>query len=110
MNNNKTTIAKELVGVIDQIEQLRQKEKELREKLLRLMNSGETIEVDGYTVVKKMVKETITDTDLLQQIGFDLSRVTVTITKVDPALVRTIGEKEGKKYYVEVEKIIVSKK
>lgn len=107
MKNNK---AKQLVLVLQYIQRLKQKEMILREKLLALMEPNEEIEVGKWVVVKKVVKEAITDPQMLQQIGIDPSKVTVTVTKIDPVLVREIGKKENKPYYKEVERIYVKRK
>jgi hypothetical protein len=65
--------------------------------------------VNGYAVEKKVIKETITDAKVLADNGFDVSKVTVTITKVDPTLVKTIGEAEKKVYFNEKTQIRVTK-
>jgi hypothetical protein len=100
---------KELIQVVKQLDELKRKEQELRQELLTLLSRNEIISVDGYTVEKKVIKETITDPGELAKCGFDLAKVTVTITKIDPVLVRTIGEKENKLYYKEIERIVVSR-
>lgn len=111
MNNGiKTTKAKELIEITKKIEALKQIEEQLRKELLELLNNEESIIVDDSVVTKKIYKETITDPELLQQMGFDINRVVVTITKVDPKLVSEIGKKENKKYYVEKPRIVVSNK
>jgi hypothetical protein len=107
---NKFNKAKELVEVVKQLDELKKKEQELRRELLSVFNKNESINIDGYIVAKKVVKETITDPSVLQQNGFDVNKVIVTITKVDPVLVKTIGEKENKVYYTETDRIIVSRK
>jgi NCAIR mutase (PurE)-related protein len=98
---------KELVQIVKQIDELKQKEQELRQELLSLLNRNECVNIDGYTVEKKIIKETITDPSELVKNGFDINKVTVTITKIDPVLVRTVGEKENKMYYKEVDRIVV---
>ena len=108
-NNNKLTLATHLIDIVRKIEQLKKEEEEVRKKLLDLMKDNESVQSDGYTVTKKIIKETITDPDMLQKLGFDLNRVTVTITKIDPKLVKEIGEKEGKVYYTEKPTIYVTK-
>jgi hypothetical protein len=100
---------KELIQVVKQIDELKQKEQMLRQELLALLGRNEQISVDGYTVEKKVIKETITDPSELVKYGFDVSKVTVTVTKIDPVLVRTVGEKENKLYYREVDRIVVSR-
>jgi hypothetical protein len=100
---------KELIQVVKQLDELKQKEQELRRELLTMLNRNECVSVDGYTVEKKVIKETITDPNELAKYGFDLAKVTVTVTKIDPVLVRTVGEKENKLYYKEVDRIVVSR-
>ena len=106
---NKNELAFKLTKVIAKIEELRKLEQDLRSKLLELMHNNETVQVNGYNVTKKVIKETIIDPVMLQKFGFDLNRVTVTITKIDPKLVRVIGEAEKKVYYTEKPVIIVAK-
>lgn len=111
MNNNINKIekAKQLVEITKQIEKLEEIERKLREELNQILNNDESIFIDDSVVTKKVFKETITDPEILRQMGFDLNRVTVTITKIDPKLVSEIGKKENKKYYQEKTKIVVSK-
>jgi regulator of replication initiation timing len=104
----KIEAAKQLVDVIEQIEKLKETERQLRDQLLKLMKDNESVQVNNHVVAKRITKETITDPEMLKQLGFDLARVTVTITKIDPKLVRTIGEAEKKNYYVEKPVIVVT--
>jgi regulator of replication initiation timing len=106
--NGKIEAAKQLVDVVEQIEKLKETERQLRDQLLKLMKDNESVQVNNRVVTKRVTKETITDPEMLKQLGFDLARVTVTITKIDPKLVRTIGEAEKKNYYVEKPVIIVT--
>ena len=101
--------AKQLVEVVEQIEKLKETEKQLREELLKIMKDNESIQVNAHTVTKRINKETITDPELLKQAGFNLNQVTVTITKIDPKLIRVIGEAEKKNYYTEKPVIVVAK-
>lgn len=110
MNNiNKIEKAKQLVEITKQIEKLEEIERKLREELNQILNNDESIFIDDSVVTKKVFKETITDPEILRQMGFDLNRVTVTITKIDPKLVAEIGKKENKKYYQEKTRIVVSR-
>jgi len=106
--NGKIEAAKQLVDVIEQIEKLKETERQLRDQLLKLMKDNESIQVNNHVVTKRITKETIVDPEMLKQLGFDLNRVTVTVTKVDPKLVRVIGEAEKKNYYVEKPVIVVT--
>jgi len=106
--NGRIDVAKQLVDVVEQIEKLKETEKQLRDQLLKLMKDNESVQVNGHIVTKRITKETIVDPELLKQLGFDLNRVTVTVTKVDPKLVRVIGEAEKKNYYVEKPVIVVT--
>ena len=82
----------------------------VREQLVAGMQDNESIQVDGYTVIKRLVKYTIVDPAQLFKNGFDIAKVTVTTTKVDPTLVKTIGKAEGKMYYSEKPRIFVEQK
>jgi regulator of replication initiation timing len=106
--NERIEVAKQLVDVVEQIEKLRETEKQLRDQLLKLMKDNESVQINNRVVTKRVTRETITDPEMLKQLGFDLTRVTVTITKIDPKLVRVIGEVEKKNYYVEKPVIIVA--
>lgn len=100
---------RELVEVTKQIEAAQAKGKDLREQLLKEFADGESITDSGYVIEKKVVKTTIIDANELVKNGFDVSKVSVEITKIDPTIVKRIGEQEGKKYYAEKPTIFVSK-
>ncbi|MFN3551379.1 MAG: hypothetical protein ACK4WJ_06200 [Endomicrobiia bacterium] len=100
-------IATELVKYQKTINALEEKVKQLKELLIQNTKPGTIIKVNGNEVEHKLVKETITDIEMLRQIGIDPQKVTVTITKIDPLLVRRIGVMENKKYYIEKSNIFI---
>lgn len=101
--------AQRLVTIIKRIEKLTMHEEQLRNMLLTTMKDNESVTVGEYTVTKKLKKQTIVDPDKLIKLGFDISKVTVVIHKINPTLVKTIGVAENKPYFHEVPSIIVTK-
>jgi predicted phage-related endonuclease len=100
---------KELVEVTKRIDADQDRAKTLRDELKTELKTGEAIPESGYVIEKKVVKSTITDANVLVKNGFDVSKVTITVTRIDPTLVKTIGLAEGKAYFSETETVCVSK-
>jgi hypothetical protein len=105
----KQQASRKLVQVTQRLAKLEAADKELRKELLSLLADDESVAVNGVTVRKEMTRKTITDPTELVKNGFDVSRVVVTKTSVDPSLVKTIGQAEGKQYFT-VKPTIVCRK
>lgn len=103
------TLTEQLIKYTKEIERLTKEVENIKEKLKQLTVPGWSVTLDGYTVKHVSIKRTITDLNELQKLGYDLNRITVTITKIDPSLVRTIGEKENKPYYTIENRIVMVK-
>ncbi|MEM2174228.1 MAG: hypothetical protein QXI58_01190 [Candidatus Micrarchaeia archaeon] len=107
---NVQELTEKLIKNVKEIEKLQQEIEFLREELKKNTQVGWEMSFDGYVVKHTTIKRTITDPEKLKEVGIDPSRVTVTITKIDPDLVRTVGKKENKPYYTVEERIVVEKK
>ena len=101
--------AKRLINIIIYQDQLKQKEHELRQELVNKLDMNNIIKINDWLIEKINKKITIVDPDKLKMIKINPRRVTVNIQKIDPNLVRIIGEKENKKYFDEQPTIIVKK-
>ncbi len=95
----KLQVARKLVRTMQRLKKLEEMDEKLRKELISILDDNESVRVDDLSVRKVMTRKTITDPTELVKNGFDVSRVVVTKTSVDPSLVKTIGEAEGKKYF-----------
>lgn len=94
-------LATKLVKYHKMVETLNQKIVQLKEELLKQTQPGTVIKINSHIVEHKVIKETIKDPEMLKQLGIDLEKVTVTVTKIDPFLVKRVGEAQNVKYYTE---------
>lgn len=96
-----------LYEIRDQVEKQIAK---LKDKFIKSTPQGSKFEHNNYIIEHAGIKTTITDEETLIKLGFDLNRVKVTITKIDPKLVKTIGEQEKKEYYTLEDRVIIRHK
>lgn len=100
-------LAAKIIKYTKTIETLQEKLEILKQTFKNQTSPGKIIYINGKAVEHALIKRTITDPNELTKIGIDPNKVTVTVTKIDPVLVKEIGEKENKKYYWEESRIIV---